>query len=229
VTVTNAARTQALISSVSFETPAGTFIGVVGPSGSGKTTLARAIAGAVPIASGAVRIDGADIRQWERDKLGRHIGYLPQSVHLMSGSVAEQIRRFGRVDDDGVVQAAKRAGAHDMITKLPRGYDTDVGDAGGFLSGGQRSRMGLARALYGDPEILILDEPFAHLDSEGEAALWTVLRDARQRAKTVLLVSHRPAELAGFDLCIVMLAGRLARVGPVKEVLSAISQPAAAS
>ena len=229
VAVTNGAKTVALIQGVSLETPAGAFIGVVGPSGSGKTTLARAVAGAVPIAGGAVRIDGADTRQWERDKLGKHIGYLPQSVHLMQGSVAEQIRRYGPPDDEGVIEAAKRAGAHDMITKLPKGYDSEVGDAGGFLSGGQRARLGLARALYGDPQIIILDEPFAHLDSEGEATTWNVLRDAKKRGKTVMLVSHRPSELVGFDFVVVMLGGKLARFGPVKEILPSITTPAAAS
>jgi ATP-binding cassette, subfamily C, type I secretion system permease/ATPase len=229
VAVANGAKTQALIQGVSFETPAGAFVGVVGPSGSGKTTLARAIAGAVPVAQGAVRIDGADARQWQRDKLGKHIGYVPQSVHLMQGTVAEQIRRYGPPDDEGVVEAAKRAGAHDMITKLPKGYDSEVGDAGGFLSGGQRARLGLARALYGDPQILILDEPFAHLDSEGEATTWNVLRDCKKRGKTVILVSHRPSELVGFDFVVVMLAGKLARFGPVKEILPTISTPAAAS
>ena len=229
VAVTNATKTVALIQGVSFETPAGAFIGVVGPSGSGKTTLARAVAGAVPVAGGAVRIDGADMRQWDREKLGKHMGYLPQSVHLMHGTVAEQIRRFGPPDDEGVVEAAKRAGAHDMITKLPRGYDSEVGDAGGFLSGGQRARLGLARALYGDPQILVLDEPFAHLDSEGEATTWNVLRDAKKRGKTVMLVSHRPSELVGFDFVVVMLGGKLARFGPVKEILPTISSPAAAS
>lgn len=229
LTVTNGARTAALISGVSFETDKASFIGVVGPSGSGKTTLARAIAGAVPIGGGAVRIDGADTRQWAREKLGRHIGYLPQTVHLMHGSVAEQIRRFGPQDDDGVIEAAKRAGAHDMITKLSRGYDSEVGDGGSMLSGGQRARLGLARALYGDPQILILDEPFAHLDAEGEAAMWAALRDARQRGKAVMLVSHRPSELAGFDFVAVMLAGKLARFGPVKEILPALTTPAAAS
>jgi ATP-binding cassette subfamily C exporter for protease/lipase len=157
------------------------------------------------------------------------MGYLPQSVHLMHGSVAEQIRRFGPPDDEGVVEAAKRAGAHDMITKLPRGYDSEVGDAGGFLSGGQRARLGLARALYGDPQILVLDEPFAHLDSEGEATTWNVLRDAKKRGKTVMLVSHRPSELVGFDYVVVMLGGKLARFGPVKEILPTITTPAAAS
>jgi PrtD family type I secretion system ABC transporter len=229
VAVANGAKTLALIQGVSFETPAGAFVGVVGPSGSGKTTLARAIAGAVPVAQGAVRIDGADTRQWQREKLGKHIGYVPQSVHLMHGTVAEQIRRFGPPDDEGVVEAAKRAGAHDMIIKLPRGYDSEVGDAGGFLSGGQRARLGLARALYGDPQLLILDEPFAHLDSEGEATTWNVLRDAKKRGKTVFLVSHRPSELVGFDFVVVMLAGKLARFGPVKEILPTIATPAAAS
>ena len=231
VAVANANRSVVLIQGVSFEAPAGAFIGVVGPSGSGKTTLARAIAGAVPIAGGVVRVDGADSRQWARERLGRHFGYLPQSVNLMHATVAETIRRLGPVDDEGVIAASKLAGAHDLITKLPGGYDTDVGDAGGMLSGGQRARIGLARAFYGDPQFLILDEPFASLDAEGEATTWNALREARKRGKTVILVSHRPSELVGFDFIAVMTGGRLARFGPVKEVLPAIapSAPAAAS
>lgn len=217
-----------LIQQVSLEAPAGSFLGIVGASGSGKTTLARAIAGAVPLAAGVIRIDGADVKQWERDKLGKYLGYLPQSVHLMQGTVAETIRRFGPPDDEGVILAAKRAGAHDMITRLAKGYDTEVGDAGSALSGGQRARVGLARAFYGDPRVVIMDEPFAHLDSEGEAATINAMREARQRGVTVVLVGHRPSEIAGFDLVAVMQAGRLVRFGPLKDVLPQIT-PAAAS
>jgi ATP-binding cassette subfamily C exporter for protease/lipase len=217
-----------LIQGVSLDAPAGSFLGVVGPSGSGKTTLARAIAGAVPLAAGVIRMDGADVKQWERDKLGKYIGYLPQSVHLMQGTVAETIRRFGPTDDEGVILAAKRAGAHDMITRLAKGYDTDVGDAGGQLSGGQRARVGLARAFYGDPRLVVMDEPFAHLDAEGEAATINAMREARQRGVTVVLVGHRPSEIAGFDLVAVMQGGRLVRFGPLKDVLPQIT-PAAAS
>jgi len=217
-----------LIQQVSLEAPAGAFLGIVGPSGSGKTTLARAIAGAVPLAAGVIRIDGADVKQWERDKLGKYLGYLPQSVHLMQGTVAETIRRFGPPDDEGVILAAKRAGAHEMITRLSKGYDTEVGDAGSALSGGQRARVGLARAFYGDPRVVIMDEPFAHLDSEGEAATINAMREARQRGVTVVLVGHRPSEIAGFDLVAVMQNGRLVRFGPLKDVLPQIT-PAAAS
>jgi PrtD family type I secretion system ABC transporter len=223
VAVTNAQRTAVLIQGVSFEAPAGAFIGVVGPSGSGKTTMSRAIAGAVPLAGGVVRIDGADTRHWAREKLGKYIGFLPQSVHLMQGTVAETIRRFGPVDDEGVIAAAKLAGAHDMITRLSKGYDTDVGDAGGSLSGGQRARIGLARAVYGDPRVFILDEPFASMDAEGEATTWNLLRELKRRGRTVVLVSHRPSELVGFDYVAVMTGGRLARFGPVKEILPSIT------
>lgn len=217
-----------LIQNVSLEAPAGAFLGIVGPSGSGKTTLARAIAGAVPLAAGVIRIDGADVRQWERDKLGKYLGYLPQSVHLMQGTVAETIRRFGPIDDEGVIRAAKMAGVHELITRLPKGYDTDVGDGGGSLSGGQRARVGLARAFYGDPRVVIMDEPFAHLDAEGEAATINAMREARQRGVTLILVGHRPSEIAGFDLVAVMQNGRLVRFGPIKDVLPQIT-PAAAS
>ncbi|HEX8233469.1 MAG TPA: type I secretion system permease/ATPase [Caulobacteraceae bacterium] len=229
VAVTTANRSAVLVQGVSFEAPAGAFIGVVGPSGSGKTTMARAIAGAVPLAGGVVRFDGADARQWAREKLGRHIGFLPQSVHLMQGTVAETIRRFGPADDEGVIEAAKLAGAHDMVTRLGKGYDTDVGDAGGQLSGGQRARIGLARAVYGDPKIYILDEPFASMDAEGEASTWNLLRELKRRGRTVILVSHKPSELVGFDYVAVMNGGRLARFGPVKEILPSITGKPAVS
>ncbi|MGZ8364211.1 MAG: type I secretion system permease/ATPase [Caulobacteraceae bacterium] len=227
VAVATADRSAVLIQGVTMEIPAGAFVGVVGASGSGKTTMARAIAGAVPLAGGAVRFDGADSRQWDREHLGKHIGYLPQSVNLMHATVAETIRRFGPADDAGVVAAAKMAGAHDMITRLPGGYDTDVGDAGGRLSGGQRARIGMARAFYGDPQILILDEPFASLDAEGEQTTWNALREARKRKRTLIMVSHRPSELTGFDFVAVMAGGRLAKFGPVSEILPAITKPPA--
>lgn len=217
------ADNRALIQGVSFEAPAGAFIGLVGPSGSGKTTLARAIAGAVPPALGVMRMDGADYRAWEPGALGAQIGFLPQTVQLLGGTVAQNIRRFGPADDAGVVAAAQRAGAHDMIMRLPQGYDTPAGDAGARLSGGQRARVGLARALYGDPALVVLDEPFAHLDFEGEQGLAAALRSLRKAGRTVVMVAHSPAQVRHFDLIGVVQGGRLTAFGKAADILKTLN------
>lgn len=217
------ADNRPLIQAVSFEAPPGAFIGLIGPSGSGKTTLARAIAGAVPAAMGVMRMDGADYRAWDHEALGSQICFLPQTVQLLGGTVAENIRRFGPVDDVGVVAAAERAGAHAMIMRLPQGYDTPVGDAGARLSGGQRARVGLARALYGDPALVVLDEPFAHLDFEGEQGLGGALRSLRQAGKTVVMVAHSPNQVRNFDFIGVVQAGRLTTFGKAADVLKALN------
>src|SRR5690606_14679242 len=160
-----------LIKGVSFALEAGESLGVVGPSACGKTTLLRLLLGIWKPQSGSVRLDGADIAHWDRDRLSPYIGYLPQDVELFAGSVAQDIARLGEVDDERVVAAAKLAHAHEMILRLPSGYDTPVGDGGAMLSGGQRQRIALARALYGEPRLVVLDEPNANLDAEGDAAL----------------------------------------------------------
>lgn len=223
VSVLTPGRADPLLKRVSLDIPAGAFVGVVGPSGSGKSTALRVLAGATPPAAGSVAFDGADSNLWPLDGLGAYVGYFPQSPALVAGTVAENIRRLGARDDEGVIDAARFAGAHDMILNLSKGYDTEVGDGGRALSGGQRARVALARACYGDPVLFILDEPFAHLDNEGERALWTMLRQLRQKKRTVLLATHKPSHLKGFDAAAVIQDGRLMRYGPVDDILREVA------
>lgn len=213
----------AIIKGVSFQLPAGASLAVIGPSASGKSTLARLLVGSWKPAAGTVRLDGADISAWAREDLGAHIGYLPQDVELFAGTISENIARMGAIDDGAVIEAAQRAGVHDMILRLPQGYDTPIGEGGTFLSGGQRQRIGLARALYGDPRLLVLDEPNANLDSDGEAALLQVMRDCRQRRVTLILITHRPAMLGEIDAVLVLREGRVSRFGPRDEVLAEVA------
>jgi PrtD family type I secretion system ABC transporter len=214
-----------LIKGVSFALQAGESLGVVGPSACGKTTLLRLLLGIWKPQSGTVRLDGADIAHWDRDALGAHVGYLPQDVELFAGTVAQNIARLGEVDDERVVAAAKLAHAHDMILRLPSGYDTAIGDAGAMLSGGQRQRIALARALHGMPRLVVLDEPNANLDAEGEAALAAALRELKQRGATVVVVSHRPALMSQLDKIAVLRDGVLEAFGPVTEVLRPVARP----
>ncbi len=192
---------------------AGEVIGIVGPSGAGKSTLARCLIGVWPSVSGQVLLDGTDIRSWSREALGPHIGYLPQDIELLEGTVAENICRFGELDSAAVIEAAKRADVHDMILRLPAGYDTPVGQAGKLLSGGQRQRLALARALYGSPALLVLDEPNANLDDVGEAALARAIRDLKAAGKTVFMVLHQRNLLALADRVLVLADGRIAQFG----------------
>lgn len=215
---------------VTFTLQPGEIIGVLGPSGAGKSTLARIAAGAAPPNAGIVRIDGANVKDWDSDALGAHIGYLPQDVALFAGTVAENIRRFAARGEDStdidaaLVAAARAAGAHDMILRLPNGYDTELGHNGRGLSFGQAQRIGLARALFRDPALLVLDEPNAHLDQEGEAALTEALRAARARGAAVLVVAHRANFLAAADKLIVMQEGRIALAGTSEEVRARLAQ-----
>jgi PrtD family type I secretion system ABC transporter len=213
----------ALIKGVSFTVEAGESLGVVGPSGSGKTTLARLLLGVWQPQSGAVRLDDANIAHWERTELGAHLGYLPQDVSLVSGTVAQNIARLGALDDEKVIEAARRAQAHDMILRLPNGYDTLVGEAGIALSGGQRQRIALARALYGEPKLVVLDEPNAHLDGEGEQALKTALRALKACGTTVVLVGHRAGLMAQLDRIAVMKEGTLQAIGPAAAMLARLN------
>ena len=202
--------------------PAGRVTVVVGPSGSGKSTLARCIVGVWPKREGRLLIDGEPLESWDREELGPHIGYLPQDIELFDGTIAENIARFSEVDSEKVIEAARRTGIHDMILHFPHGYDTQIGEAGGMLSGGQRQRLGLARAMYGNPAILVLDEPNANLDDAGERSLLDAVVDLRNSGKTVILITHRPNVLGAAHLLVVMQGGKIIHCGPRDQVLAAM-------
>jgi ATP-binding cassette subfamily C protein EexD len=209
-----------ILSGIRFSLVAGESLGVVGPSGAGKSTLGRAVLGLLPLSAGAIRLDGADIATWERDRLGQYVGYLPQDVRLFPGTVAENIARLGARDDALVVDAARVAGAHEMILRLPRGYDTDIDPASPALSGGQKQLIGLARALYGRPRLLVLDEPNSNLDRDGEAAMLAALARARESGITTIVIAHRPNMVAELDRLLVLREGRITMLGPRAEVLA---------
>jgi PrtD family type I secretion system ABC transporter len=213
---------------VSFTIEAGEAIGIIGPSAAGKSTIARLMVGVWPAISGKVRMDGADIATIPRDRIGPYIGYLPQDIELFDGTIAENIARFGEIDAVAVVQAARRAGVHDMILRFPAGYDTPIGEAGGQLSGGQKQRMGLARALYGDPALLIFDEPNSNLDDEGEATLIDAIRQLKAAGKTVVIIAHKPSVLINVDKIMVVRDGQIAVFGPRAEVLAQFTRPVVA-
>ena len=208
-----------VIKGVSFALAAGQTLAIIGPSASGKSSLARLLVGVWAPAAGHVRLDGADVHLWDREALGPHIGYLPQDVELFGGSVAENIARFTEPDADLVVAAAQRARVHDMILRLPNGYDTLIGDAGNVLSGGQRQRIALARALYGTPSFIVLDEPNSNLDGEGELALRATLAELKAAECTVALIAHRPSIIALADQVLVLRDGRADNYGPAGEIL----------
>lgn len=209
-----------LLRGISFSIEPGQALGVIGPSGAGKTTLAKVLTGIWPPAAGKVRLDGATLDQWPADALGRHIGYLPQEIGLLSGTVAQNISRLDPEPDSAkIVEAAQRAGAHELLLTLPQGYDTEIGAGGQRLSGGQRQRIALARALYGDPSLLILDEPNANLDAQGEQALVDAIRDAKGRGRAVIIMAHRPSAIAACDLLLMIDKGAQIDFGPRDEVL----------
>lgn len=213
-----------VLHALSFTLAPGDVVGVMGPSGSGKSTLARMLVGAWPAMIGKVRLDGADIYQWNKAELGPHLGYLPQDIELFSGTVSENIARFGEIDAEEVVAASQRAGVHEMILQLPKGYDTMLGDGGAGLSGGQRQRLGLARALYGDPALLVLDEPNSNLDEAGEAALMRSIHEMRLRGKTIVLITHRPTIIGATTKLLLLRDGKLAAFGPTNQVLAAVQE-----
>lgn len=216
-------RRMATLQQVSFSLAAGEVLGVLGASGSGKSTLVRVLVGVWPTLGGTVRLDGADIHRWNRDDLGPHIGYLPQDIELFSGSIADNIARFNKADPEQVVHAARQAGVHELILRMPQGYDTVLGDGGSGLSGGQKQRVALARALYGAPRLIVLDEPNSNLDTVGEAALASAIAQMKAQGSSVILVTHRSSALAQADKLLVLNEGRLQAFGPSQEVLRALS------
>ncbi|MYM38690.1 type I secretion system permease/ATPase [Duganella qianjiadongensis] len=213
-----------VLKGISFAINPGDVLGVIGPSGSGKSTLARLLVGIWPALMGKVRLDGADIYQWNKAELGPHIGYLPQDIELFAGTVSDNIARFGEVDPEKVVLAAKRAGVHDLILHFPDGYNTKLGDGGAGLSGGQRQRLGLARAMYGDPSVLVLDEPNSNLDDVGENALLMAINDLRARGKTIVLITHRTSVIGATNKLLLLRDGALHMFGMTNDVLQALQE-----
>ncbi len=213
-----------ILKGLSFVIPAGEVVGVIGPSASGKSTLARLLVGVWQARAGTVRLDGADIFQWNKDELGPHVGYLPQDIELFEGTIAENIARFSEPDSKLVIDAAQRAGVHDMILRLPQGYDTQLGVDGASLSGGQKQRIALARAIYGHPRVVVLDEPNSNLDDVGEAALVETIKDLKARGTTVVIITHRMSVLGAVDKLLVLRDGALTMYGARDEVLKALRQ-----
>jgi ATP-binding cassette, subfamily C, type I secretion system permease/ATPase len=216
---------KVVVQDISFELVAGQGLGIIGPSGSGKSSLVRLLVGVWRPIRGNVRLDGAALDQWSPDALGRHLGYLPQDVELLAGTVAQNIARFEpKADNEAVIAAAKAVGVHDLIVRLPAGYDTPVGEQGSALSAGQAQRIALARAVYRDPFLVVLDEPNSNLDSEGEEALTRAILGVRERNGIVIVVAHRPNAIAGVDRLLMMNQGRAQAIGPKDEVLSKVLQ-----
>ena len=216
-----------ILSGIDFSLEAGETLGIIGPSAAGKSVLARALLGIWPTLNGRVRLDGVDVFIWDREELGPHIGYLPQDIELFEGTVAENISRFSLVDSAKVVAAAKLTDVHEMILKLPQGYDTVIGATGGVLSGGQRQRVGLARAVYDNPRLVLLDEPNSNLDELGEMALQNALDALKEKNTTVIVISHRPGILNELDKILLMRNGQMVAFGPREEILKAPKKQAA--
>ena len=229
VTVVPPGTNKPAIRGVNFRIARGEVVGVIGPSAAGKSTLARALLGVWPAAQGRVRYDGADAFQWDRAHLGQYIGYLPQDVEMFDGSIAENIARFGEVDSDKVVAAAKLAMVHEMILRFPQGYDTVIGTVAGALTPGQRQRIALARAVYGMPKIVVLDEPNSSLDEQGEFALLNAMQTLKSMGTTVLIISHRAGVLPVVDKLLVINDGQMVTFGPCEEVLAKMREQAAAA
>jgi PrtD family type I secretion system ABC transporter len=226
ISVTPPGLQRLVVQDITFRLEAGQAAGIIGPSASGKSSLARAIVGVWRPARGTVRFDAAALDQWDPDDLGRHIGYLPQDVELFDGTVAQNIARFEPgIDSTAVVAAAMTAGVHEMILRLPDGYDSAVGEFGAALSAGQRQRIALARALYQEPFIVVLDEPNSNLDADGDEALTRAILAVRQRGGIVVVVAHRPSALLGVDQILAMTSGRAQAFGPKDEVMRKVLEP----
>lgn len=212
-----------LLRGLNFQLKAGELLGILGPSAAGKSTLARVLTGIWPTFSGTVRLDGADIHAWAREELGPQIGYLPQQVDLLSGTIRDNIARFNAdADPQGVIAAAQKAGCHELILRLPDGYDSQIGPGGAYLSAGQRQRVGLARALYGDPNFIVLDEPNANLDRPGDIALDHAIIALKQRSATMIIIAHRPEAIKHCDKLLALKDGSIVAFGPRDEVLQKI-------
>lgn len=212
---------RATLANLSFALPAGQVLGVIGPSGCGKSTLARLLVGVWQPVTGKVRLDGADLSQWDKHQLGPHLGYLPQDIQLFAGTIAHNIARFAEVNADKVLAAAQMAGVHELILQLPQGYDTVLGDSGAGLSGGQKQRIGLARAVYGLPAVIVLDEPNSNLDDAGEQALLQAITRLKTLKRTLILITHKPNVLTLTDQLLILRDGQLQAFGPTASVLAA--------
>jgi len=223
--VTPPGQQKIVCQDANFTLTAGKALGVIGPTASGKSSLARMLVGVWTPARGTVRLDGATLDQWSPESLGKHIGYVPQDVELFNGTVAQNISRFDDPPDpDAVIAAAQAAGVHDLIINLPDGYETNVGEHGGALSAGQAQRIALARALYRDPFLVVLDEPNSNLDAEGDEALTRAILGVRARGGITVVVAHRPSAIAGVDYILVMARGRQQQFGPKEEILTRVTQ-----
>ena len=227
LTATAPGRKEPILKGIDIEFKAGEVVAILGPSGAGKSTLARCLLGIWPDVTGEVLLDGRPIEQWSRADLGPQVGYLPQDIEMFDGTIAENIARFAKVDSAKVIEAAQRTGVHDMILRLPKGYDTPMGEAGSLLSGGQRQRIGLARAVIGDPAIVVLDEPNANLDDVGEAALVRAVRDLKSRGKTVFMIVHQQHILAAADRVLILENGQVSRFLPVVHQPATQNKPQA--
>jgi ATP-binding cassette subfamily C protein len=213
-----------ILRGVAFGIEPGEVLGVIGPSGAGKSTLARHIVGVLTPSAGAVRLDGSDVSVWARTSLGQHLGYLPQDIELFADTIAANITRFQEGEDREAILAAQMAGVHDMIVRLPNGYDTQVGEGGAILSGGYRQRIALARAVYGNPSLVVLDEPSSNLDAEGDAALTDCIMQLKQRGTTVVIISHRPSTIGVVDKILLLKDGVAEMFGPRPEVMSRLTR-----
>ena len=218
-------KDRPIVRGASFSLAPAESLGIIGPSASGKSTLARLLVGVWKPGSGVVRLDGADVASWPREKLGPHLGYLPQDVELFTGTVAENIARLGEPDPAEVVRAAQRAHVHELILRLPKGYDSEIGENGQALSPGQRQRIALARALHGNPRFVVLDEPNANLDHDGEQALLRTLHGLKKEGITLVIIAHRPSLLGSVDKMLVLRDGMIEAFGPRSEIMSRVTRP----